>query len=132
VRAARSVHFDPGKPLGADNRLFIGSRRYSKLFPKAVDFQVTQSSGLIYRTIRTADGHRLNRLGKRSWFASTRACRAIWDLDQPEQRARAQIAATAIKGYTDYDLFDPGHEEPRSRVGSALPPRKSCSQQSCF
>jgi hypothetical protein len=106
ARAARSVHFDPGKPLGADNRVFIGSRRYSKLFPKAVDFQVTQGSGLIYRTIRTAGGDKLNRLGKRSWFTATRACRAIWDLDEPEQRTRAQIAATAIKDYTGYDLFD--------------------------
>src|SRR5207249_2027096 len=70
ARAARSVHFQPGKPLEPDNRVFISSRRYSKLFPKAVDFQVTQGSGLIYRTIRTAAGHRLNRLGKHSWFSA--------------------------------------------------------------
>ena len=106
ARAARSVHFASGEPLAADNRVFIGSRRYSKLFPKAVDFQVTQGSGLIYRTLRTAGGHRLNRLGKRSWFTATRACRAIWDLDEPEERKRAQIAATAIRDYTGYDLLD--------------------------
>jgi hypothetical protein len=106
ARAARSVHFEPGKPLAQDNRVFIGGRRYSKLFPKAVDFEVRQGSGLIYRTIRTTAGHRLNRLGKRSWFSATRACRAIWDLDQAQECKRAQIAARAIRDYTGYDLLD--------------------------
>jgi hypothetical protein len=106
TRAARSVHVEPGEPLPPKNRVFIGSRRHSKLFPRAVDFQVTQGSGLIYRTIRTAKGHRLNRLGKRSWFTSTRACRAIWNLNDAEERKRADIAATAVKDYTGYDLLD--------------------------
>jgi hypothetical protein len=111
ARAVRCVHFDPGEPLASDNRVFIGCRRYSMLFPKAVDLEVAQASrgpcsGLIYRTIRSASGHYLNRYGQRSWYTVTRACRAIWDLDDPVERARAEIAASAIQDYTGYDLLD--------------------------
>jgi hypothetical protein len=103
-RAAKNAHFCQ-RILDPDNRVFIGSIRYSTLFPKAVDLEATRTSGLLFETIRTAGGLRLKPHGKRNWYSSTRACRVIWDLDEPEERARTNVARKAILGKTGYDLL---------------------------
>ena len=103
-RAAENVHFYRGV-LDSGNRVFIGSKRYSALFPKAVDLQVNQNSGLLYRTVATADGERLRRNGKIRWYSATRSCRAVWDLDDSKQRARAKIARDVILRKTGYNLL---------------------------
>jgi hypothetical protein len=103
-RAAKNVHFHRGV-LDPDNRVFIGSTHYSKLFPRAVDLQATQGSGLLFRAIRTAGGLRLRRHGKRNWISSTRACRVIWNLDDSEQLTRARVVRNAISRKTGYNLL---------------------------
>ena len=103
-RAAENVHFYRGV-LDSGNRVFIGSKRYSALFPKAVDLQVNQNSGLLYRTVATADGERLRRNGKIRWYSATRSCRAVWDLDDSKQRARGKIVRDVILRKTGYDLL---------------------------
>lgn len=103
-RAARNVHFYRGV-LKAGHRVFIGSKRNSGLFHKAVDLQTNKDSGLLYRTVRSAKGERLYRSGKIPWYSSLRACRVIWDLDDARQRIRARIVRDIIFRKTGYDLF---------------------------
>lgn len=103
-RAAKNVHFYRGV-LDRGHRVFVGSKRYSALFPKAVDLQINHNSGLLFRTVESADGERLKRNGKIPWYSATRTCRAIWDLEEPRQRARARIARDVILRKTGYDLL---------------------------
>jgi Nucleotide modification associated domain 3 len=103
-RAAKNVHFVDGI-IGDSQRIFIGSKRHSKFFPRAVDLQTTQGSGLLFRTIRAASGKHLRLHGKIPWNSSTRSCRVIWDLELREDRARARIARNAILRKTRYDLL---------------------------
>lgn len=103
-RAARNVHFSEDV-LEQGHRVFIGHTRYSELFERAVDLETTKTSGLLFETIRTANGLRLTRRGRRNWKSSTRSCRCIWDLDDPEEHARARAASKAILKKTGYDLL---------------------------
>jgi len=105
ARAERNVHCFCGRRLDKDNRVFIGNIRLSRLFPRAVDLEVRNPSGLMFQTIRTAGGKVLKLKGKGSWPGSTRPCRVIWDLDYSEQRERAIIARDTILEQTGYDLL---------------------------
>src|SRR5438874_1236602 len=49
MRAAKNVHLVDGV-IGDGQRVFIGSKRRSRLFRRAVDLQTTQGSGLLFRT----------------------------------------------------------------------------------
>jgi hypothetical protein len=104
TRASKNAHLADGI-IGDGQRVFIGSKRSSKLFPRAVDLQTTRGSGLLYRTISAASGRRLGLRSKIPWNSSTRTCRVIWDLKNPEHRARARIARNAIFRHTGYDLL---------------------------
>ena len=104
ARASKNAHLADGI-IGDGQRVFIGSKRYSKLFPRAVDLQTTRGSGLLYRTIRAASGRRLGLRSKIPWNSSTRTCRVIWDLKNPEHFGRARIARNAILRHTGYDLL---------------------------
>jgi hypothetical protein len=99
-RAKKNAHFREGI-LAPGNFVFIGHRRYSKLFSKAVDLQVERSRGLLFRTIRSADGEKL----KSPWYSSVRACRAVWNLDDSKQLSRAKIMRKKILKQTGYDLL---------------------------
>jgi hypothetical protein len=103
-RAAKNAHLVDGV-VGKGQRIFIGSKRYSQLFRKAVDLQLTQHSGLLFRTIRAANGEPLRLNGKIPWNSSTRSCRVVWDLERREHTARARIAQRAILRKTGYDLL---------------------------
>jgi hypothetical protein len=103
TRAAQNVHFYRGI-LDTGNRVFIGSRRYSKRFPKAVPFY-TEDSRLLFDTVRTRDGRHLRIHSRPRWISSTRPCRAVWDFCKPAQRLRAKMVRDAILQHTDYDLF---------------------------
>jgi putative DNA base modification enzyme with NMAD domain len=103
-RAEQNAHFVNGK-LKPGDRVFIGSPSYSTLFQTAVDLEATRKSGLLFRTIRTADGQCLELSGKRDWRGAIRSCRAIWDLDKAQEFKRAKIASAAILGQADYDIF---------------------------
>ncbi|HYX71978.1 MAG TPA: hypothetical protein VE732_04350 [Nitrososphaera sp.] len=84
ARAAKNAHFYRST-LDRHNVVFIGSKSYSCLFPKAVDFLVDGSeSDLLFRTVRIANGTLLKPNGKIHWSSATRSCRAVWDLAKPE------------------------------------------------
>src|SRR3989338_1526331 len=103
-RAAKNVHFYRGV-LARGHRVFIGSKRFSARFPRAIDLQISHSSGLLFRTVASANGSLLRRNGKIPWYSATRSCRAIWDLDDSKQRTRAKIARDVIRRKTGYDLL---------------------------
>jgi hypothetical protein len=103
-RARQNAHFYRSK-LDTGDRVFIGCTRYSQFFSRAVDLEVTIDSGLLYKVVRTAKGDPLRLNGTPRWNSSLRACRVIWDLNDPESRARAEITANAIHRQTGYDLL---------------------------
>ncbi|MEI7820256.1 MAG: hypothetical protein WCK55_05000 [Verrucomicrobiota bacterium] len=104
-RAAKNVHCFGRSRIKPDNRVFIGSKNHSQQFSHAVDLQTAHPKGLLFRTIRTAKGKRLSLRGAVPWNSSTRSCRVIWDLADPEQRMRAKIASDAIFKRTGYKLL---------------------------
>ena len=103
-RAAKNVHFYRGV-LEAGHRVFIGSKRSSALFSKAVDLEIIKDSGLLFRTVTRANGKHLRRNGKIRWYSATRSCRAVWNLEDPDQKARAKIARDVILRKTGYNLL---------------------------
>jgi hypothetical protein len=105
TRAASNAHFYRSV-LDPHNVVFIGRKRYSCLFPKAVEFLVDNSeSDLLFRTVRRANGALITPNGKIHWSSCTRTCRAVWDLEIPEQKLRAVTVRNAILRKTDYDLL---------------------------
>ncbi|HKO63493.1 MAG TPA: hypothetical protein VJV03_20175 [Pyrinomonadaceae bacterium] len=104
-RALGNVHFSHGQ-LPLTHRVFIADPRYSTRFQTAIDLEVHRADGLIYRTIRTADGRALalNRTPK--WNSSLRSCRPVWDLDIPNDRLLACAVRDEIMAANDYNLFD--------------------------
>jgi len=105
ARVAKNAHFYRSA-LDPHNVVFIGSKSYSCLFPKAVDFLVDGSeSDLLFRTVRMANGTLLKPNGKIHWSSATRSCRVVWDLNKPEQRFRAEMVRNAILRKADFDLL---------------------------
>lgn len=108
ARAAENAHFHlhPGqRALDEGHYVFIGCTKRSGLFSKAIDLQVEKSDGLLYRTIRSADGKMLSRGGQPKWYTSLRSCRLVWDLERPDQRVCAEVARNAILDETGFDLL---------------------------
>jgi hypothetical protein len=101
-RAKKNAHFDQGV-LDKHNLVFIGSKSYSSLFPRAVEF--IGCSDLMFRTVRTASGEILKPNGGVHWSSSLRSCRAVWDLNNSEQRSRANIVRNEILQKTGFDLL---------------------------
>jgi Nucleotide modification associated domain 3 len=105
-RARRNAHFmEAGDKLLPGHHVFLGDQDHSRQFERAVDLEVTSSSGLIYQTFTSSQGALLTRDGSPSWKSSLRSCRKMWDLDDPVSRSRAQIVADAIKKQADFDLL---------------------------
>lgn len=102
-RAAKNAHFSRGI-LDTGIRVFIGSRRYSKQFSKAVPF-FTDQSRLLFAAVRARDGRHLRIHTRPRWVSSTRPCRAVWDLGKPAQRLHAGLVRDAIRRQTGYDLL---------------------------
>ena len=102
-RAAQNVHFYRGI-LDTGNRVFIGRRRYSQRFLKAVPFY-TERSRLLFDTVRARDGRHLRIHSNPRWISSTRPCRAVWDLSKTAHRLRANLVRDAILHHTGYDLL---------------------------
>jgi hypothetical protein len=87
-------------------RVFIGNVIYSMRFESAVDLQIRNDNGLLRRTIRSKKG--LELLWDRSprWSNSIRLCRAILDIGNGEDRAKANIIRDAIAhGNPGYHLL---------------------------
>jgi len=103
-RARRNVHFTHG-PLPKTHRVFIGDSRYSTQFVRAVDLEVNREEGLLYRTIRTANGQPLTINGTPKWNSSLRSCRPVWDLDIQTDCRLACVVRDAIMAANDYNLL---------------------------
>lgn len=78
-------------------RVFIGNRNHSAKFDRAVDLQINQKDSLLLKTVRTADGRKLEWDSKTRWYSVVRSCRAILDLSIPENRKRAELLRRTIK-----------------------------------
>jgi hypothetical protein len=103
-RAAENAHINDGV-LDDNDLVFIGNQNYSCLFPKAVGFVVDKSeSDLLFRTVRMANGTLL-KPDSNLWASSTRSCRAVWNLADPEQKIRAEEIRSAILLKTNFDLL---------------------------
>ncbi|MDD2708643.1 MAG: hypothetical protein PHV34_11600 [Verrucomicrobiae bacterium] len=105
LRAKANAHVFKGL-IGKDNRVFIGQKRHSMLFEKAVDLGIYKSSSLLLKTVRTASGEKLNWHHGIRWNFSTRACRAICDLTTHDGWKRAIILRNSIrKKNPNFDLL---------------------------
>ena len=93
ARAQESVQFVRGR-LDTSNRLFLGCTRYSRLFPAAVDLQVGKPSGLLYRTLRTAQGTPLRLGAKPDWNSS------LTRVAQSTRGAQKQIPMCSLQPLT--------------------------------
>jgi hypothetical protein len=88
------------------DRVFIGFKKHSRLFASAVDLEIGRDGGLFQRTILTADGAPVGWNSPPRWNSVTRSCRAVWDLNDPMERKRANEIRKAIKkGNPDFDLL---------------------------
>jgi hypothetical protein len=89
------------------DRVFIGFKEKSILFPNAVDLEIGKENGLFQKTVRTADGKKVNWNTRPRWNSVTRSCRAVWDLEIMEERRRANLVCDAIRHKnSDFDLLN--------------------------
>jgi hypothetical protein len=94
------------KDSGRIDRVFIGFKKYSMLFPKAVDLEIGGDDGLFQKTVRTSDGRKVNWNTPPRWNSVTRSCRAVWNLEISEERQRANLVRNAIRQKNpDFDLL---------------------------
>jgi len=106
LRASRNAHVqDGGGTLPADHVVFLGDGAGSVRFTPAVDLDVSNPSGLLYRAFTDANGTPLAPDRRPSWKSSLRSCRKLWDLEDAAARSRAQIVADAVKNQTGFDLL---------------------------
>lgn len=108
-RARNNAHIVGGKVMKRQERIdrvFIGFRKNSTLFHKAVDLEIGKDNGLFQKAIRTADGRKVNWNEPPRWNSVTRSCRAILNLEVPEERHRANLIRDAIhQKNPDFDLL---------------------------
>jgi hypothetical protein len=103
-RTSRNAHFIRGMvPYG--HRVFIGERRYSSKFQRAVPLDFHRPNGLAYRTCTDSATNLLTHRGKPHWRSSLRGCRRMWDLENRIQRARANVVRRAIERLNRIDIF---------------------------
>lgn len=99
-RARRNAHVRGGhveRRRGDGVRVFAGSRQYSCRFVVAVDWEVRRNGGLMQQVVRTKDGQEVQWNRSPRWNSVTRSCRAILDLDKPDDRKAAKILARHIR-----------------------------------
>jgi hypothetical protein len=103
ARAQQNIHFQ-NHHLPANERVFLGNPQSSRRFDRAVDLGVQGPHGLIYQALTSANGNPLYFNGNPHWYSSLRACRKMWDLNDPRQLERAERARDAIQN--DNPHFD--------------------------
>ena len=64
-RALKNIHFRGQNNLLSNDYVFVGNPLSSCAFTKAVDLQVSNDNGLIYKAFTTADGSPLTEMGGR-------------------------------------------------------------------
>jgi Nucleotide modification associated domain 3 len=102
-RAAKNAHVVNGCVEKRDLvRVFLGDPKHSAKFDKAVDLEIYQTDSLLRRSVLTKDGKKINWHQRPHWNSVTRGCRAILDLEIPEQRRRAKMIRDAIRKKNPY------------------------------
>ncbi len=104
-RALENIHFRRKKHLPSNDYVFVGNPLSSRAFTRAVDLQVNDDNGLIYKAFTAADGSPLTRNGRPRWFSSLRSCRIVIDLAKHDHRNRAEILRQAVKKENDFDIL---------------------------
>ena len=104
VRALRNAHFH--RRLVPDgHRIFIGSRKYSRKFRRAVPLDFHRENGLAYKTCTAKSGELLVMGSRPRWGSSLRACRAMWDVANSPERKRANVIRRAIEQFDGFDFL---------------------------
>ena len=104
-RALKNIHFRRQNNLLSNEYVFVGNPLSSRAFTKAVDLQVNDDNGLMYKAFTTADGRSLTRNGRPRWSSSLRSCRIIIDLAKHDHRSRAEILQQAVKKENNFDIL---------------------------
>jgi hypothetical protein len=104
-RALKNIHFRGKKHLPSNDYVFVGNPLSSCAFTRAVDLQVNDDNGLIYKAFTTADGSPLTRNGRPRWFSSLRSCRVVIDLAKHDHRNRAETLREAVKKENHFDIL---------------------------
>jgi hypothetical protein len=87
-------------------RVFIGDPNHSTQFERAVDLEIYRRGSLLATTVRDKAGRRIQWKRAPKWNSVTRACRAVLDLSEPDDFARAKLLGNAIKKRNpDFDLL---------------------------
>mgnify|MGYP007062755389 CR=1 FL=1 len=99
VRAKFNAHVEQerrveGRPMA---RVFLSDEAVSLRFNRAVDLGIGRAESLLQQVVLAADGRRLGWNSKPKWNSSTRACRAILNLDSEGDRERITTLEKAIK-----------------------------------
>jgi Nucleotide modification associated domain 3 len=104
TRASANAHLNRGL-LNKGDRIFIADPASSALFHKAVDLGAERADGLMYRAFVTKAGVPLALGGLPHWSGTLRACRCMFDLENAEDRKRAELVHTAIRVKNRFDLL---------------------------
>jgi hypothetical protein len=78
-------------------RIFLGDPAFSAKFDGATDLGIYSKHSLLRRTVRTADGRRIQWNERPRWNSATRACRAILDLEDAGELRRAKMIRDRIR-----------------------------------
>jgi Nucleotide modification associated domain 3 len=88
-------------------RVFIGDPEFSCRFHRAVDLGIYEVDSLLRNTIRCADGRAIQWRRSPRWNSVMRGCRAVLDLDAPEDLRRAKLLRKAImRANPHFDLLE--------------------------
>jgi len=78
-------------------RVFIGSPKYSARFALPVDLGIYKNYGLLRKTVRTANGEKVQWDRSPRWNSVTRTCRAVLDLSVAAELRRAEIINRSVQ-----------------------------------
>ncbi len=105
ARARANAHLAGNEWLRDGDRVFLGDLESSARFKHAVELSPERSDGLMYKAFTTAARAALSPNGRPRWSSSLRTCRQMWDLNRPDDRARAELVSTAISQRNEYELL---------------------------
>jgi len=96
-RARWNAHVEHGRVEKRPGvRVFVGKRKHSCRFTRAVDWEIGLNGGLMQLVVKTKHGELIQWDRRPHWNSVTRSCRAILDLDCPRDRKVATLLARRI------------------------------------
>jgi hypothetical protein len=106
-RAQKNVHVEDGQVEATRGvRVFLGERKHSARFLKAVDLGIGRDDGLLRQTVTATDGRQIEWDRPPRWNSVTRSCRAILNLDERCDLTTAKKLAKCIaRQNPEFDLL---------------------------